>query len=155
MWKAKCESYFDVFSVASHLWVKIAIMHFVGSATSWLQSIDPSLRHMSWPEFCSAVCARFERDQHNHLLRQFFHIKQSESVTEYINQFDTLMHQILAHDPQFSVLALVNRFADGLKLDIKTMDFIQCPLTLILLYLGSLVGRNYVISASVDLSTLY
>jgi hypothetical protein len=35
MWKAKCESYFDVFSIPNHLWVKIASMHFVGSAAFW------------------------------------------------------------------------------------------------------------------------
>lgn len=32
MWKAKCEPYFDVFAIDSTLWVKIATMHFVGSA---------------------------------------------------------------------------------------------------------------------------
>lgn len=36
MWKAKCESYFDVFAIPWKLWVKIATMHFVGSAVFWL-----------------------------------------------------------------------------------------------------------------------
>jgi hypothetical protein len=59
-----------------------------------------------------AVCARFERDHHNHLIRQFFHIRQLDSVTEYVDNFDTLMHQILAHDPMFSLSAIVNHFID-------------------------------------------
>lgn len=40
------------------------------------------------------------------------------------------MHQILAHDPTFSVSAIVNRFIDGLKPDIKAMVFIHRPLDL-------------------------
>jgi hypothetical protein len=31
MWKAKCESYFDVFARDNFLWVKIAAMHFARS----------------------------------------------------------------------------------------------------------------------------
>lgn len=106
MWKAKCESYFDVFAIPWKLWVKIATMHFVGSAAFWLQSSDPVLRLTPWPEFCAAVCARFERDQHNYLIRQFFHIRQNDMVTDYVEQFDTLMHQILAHDPCLVFLLL-------------------------------------------------
>lgn len=45
MWKAKCQSYFEVFNIPSNIWVKIASMHFVGSTTFWLQSVDPALHH--------------------------------------------------------------------------------------------------------------
>jgi hypothetical protein len=130
MWKAKSENYFDVFIVPRELWVKIATMHFVGSAAFSLQSSDPVLRLAPWSEFCAAVCARFERDQHNSLIRQFFHITQSDTVTEYIEQFDTLMHQILAHDPQFSVSAIVNRFIDGLAPEIRAIVLIHRPIDL-------------------------
>jgi hypothetical protein len=130
MWKVKSESYFEVFAIPSELWVKIATMNFVGSAAFWLQSMDPALRLTPWLDFCSAVCARFERDHHNHLIRQFFRIKQYTNVTEYVEQFDSLMHQILAHDPSFSMSAIVNRFVDGLRQDIKAVVFIQRPLDL-------------------------
>jgi hypothetical protein len=74
-------------------------MHFVESAVFWLQSSDLLLRLAPWSKFCAAVCARFERDQHNSLIRQFFHIRQNDTVVEYVEHFDTPMHQILAHDP--------------------------------------------------------
>jgi hypothetical protein len=130
MWKAKSENYFDVYTIPRELWVKIATMHFVGSAVFWLQSSDPVLRVAPWPEFCAVVCARFERDQHNSLMRIFFHITQSDTITEYVEQFDTLMHQILAHDPQFSISAIVNRFIDGLAPEIRSIVFIHRPLDL-------------------------
>lgn len=40
------------------------------------------------------------------------------------------MHQIIAHDPTFSVSAIVNRFVDGLRYDIKAVVFIHRPLDL-------------------------
>lgn len=110
------------------LWV--AVMHFGGSTAFWLQSMDPTIEQITWREFCLAVCARFEHDHHNHLIRQFFHIKQTTIVTEYVELFDTLMHQILAHDPTFSMTTIVNRFVDGLRADIKAIVFIQRPLDL-------------------------
>lgn len=88
------------------------------------------LRHTPWQDFSAAVCARFERDQHNHLLRQFFHIKQLDTDTEYVEHFDSLMHQILAHDPLFSPSAIVNRFIDGLASNIRAVVFIHRPLDL-------------------------
>lgn len=130
MWKAKCESYFDVFAIPKEWWVKIATMHFVGSAAFWLQSVDQAIRLTPFTDFCSVVCVRFERDHHNHLICQFFHIRQSDSVTEYVDNFDTLMHQILAHDPMFSVSAIVNCFIDGLKPDIRSVVLIHRPLDL-------------------------
>jgi hypothetical protein len=76
------------------------------------------------------VCARFEHDQNNHLIQQFFHIRQTNTITKYVEYFDSLMHQILAHDPAFSVSAIVNRFVDGLRYDIKAVVFIHRPLDL-------------------------
>jgi hypothetical protein len=40
------------------------------------------------------------------------------------------MHQIITHDPSFSVCAIVNRFIDGLKHDTKVLVFIHRPLDL-------------------------
>ena len=48
-----------------------------------------------------------KKDQHNHLLRQFFHIKQHTTISEYIEHFDELVHQIRAHDPSLALLLLL------------------------------------------------
>lgn len=64
------------FSIPLVLWVKIASLHFVRSTTFWLQSMDNTIRYTLWSDFSVIVCTRFERDQHNHLICQFFHIKQ-------------------------------------------------------------------------------
>jgi hypothetical protein len=56
MWMAKCESYFDVFAIPGELWVKVAVMHFVGSVAFWLQSMDKSFAKHNRLNFASGVC---------------------------------------------------------------------------------------------------
>jgi hypothetical protein len=73
------------------------------------------------------VCERFEKDQHNILIRHFFRVKQTESVVDYIERFDTLVHQILAYDPKFSTVTITNRFIDGLKDEIQAMVLVHNP----------------------------
>jgi hypothetical protein len=54
------------------MWIRMAVMHFEGSALFWLQLLEHHLRHMSWEEFCSNLINRFRRDQHGLSIRQFY-----------------------------------------------------------------------------------
>lgn len=76
---------------------------------------------------CQAVLQRFERDQHNQVVRQFFHIKQTGSVPEYVELFDELVHQLLAHDPYVNPVVLTSKFVDGLKPEIKDVVLVHRP----------------------------
>ena len=96
IWVKKCESYFDVYAVPTEYWVKLATMNFGGSAAFWMQSIEADLRKCSWEDLCKDVVGRFEQDQYNYIIRQFFHVKQSGSVVEYVEIFYDLVHQLLA-----------------------------------------------------------
>lgn len=121
MWQKKCESYFELYGVPPHMWIKLATLNFTGAADFWLQSVDKSVQKLGWVEFCSAVCGRFERDQQNQLIRQFFRVKQQSTVADYIEHFDDIVHQLRAHDPNFNPMLVTSRFIDGLRSDIKTL----------------------------------
>lgn len=112
------------------MWVKFVVMGFTRTAAFWLQSMDFVIKDTSWKDLCKVVCARFEKDQHNYLLRQFLQIKQLGSVSEYIELFDELMHQIKAHDPSFDVALINNKFIDGLKPEIKSVVLMHKPMDL-------------------------
>lgn len=127
IWQHKCESYFELYAVPFNMWIKLATLNFTHSAAFWLQSVEPLLPTYTWKDFCTAVVDRFQRDQHNFLLRQFFHIRQHSTVPEYIAQFDELIHQIKAHDPTFNPLLVTSRFIDGLKHEIKSVVMIHKP----------------------------
>lgn len=102
-------------------------MYFVGPAVFWLQSLEDSATASSWEELCHIVCKSFDRDQHNQLLRQFFHVKKIGTVSEYFEKFDELVHQILAHDPKFNAANVISRFIDGLREDIRAVVLIHRP----------------------------
>lgn len=59
------------------------------------------------------------------LIRQFYHIHQHASVSEYIDQFDHLLHQLLAHETQLTPAMITARFVDGLKDELKVVVIIQ------------------------------
>ena len=73
------------------------------------------------------MCYRFDEDEHNHLLRTFFHIKQSTTVTEYIEQFSDILHQLLVHDPILPSYVITDRFVDGLKKEIHVVIMVHRP----------------------------
>ena len=102
-------------------------MRLVGNAAFWAHSLEVLVPEIPWPEMCKAVCDRFEKDQHNSLLRQFFRIKQTEGVADYIERFDSIVHQILAHDPKFSTATITNCFIDGLKDEIRVVVLVHRP----------------------------
>ena len=67
------------------------------------------------------------RDQHELLIRQLFHIKQTGSVSEYIEQFSTLVDQLAAYSSPQDPLYFTLRFIDGLRDDIKSVVLVQRP----------------------------
>jgi len=115
IWVKRCETYFDIYEVPDYYRVKLAIMNFTNSAAFWIQSIEMDVKTLSWEDLCQSVVDRFERDQYNHVVRQFFHLKQTSTVAEYVEQFDELVHQLLAHDPYFFPVAITSKFVDGLQ----------------------------------------
>jgi hypothetical protein len=130
LWKHRCETYFDFYAVDRDMWIRFAIMYFEGPAVFWLQSMEHHIRSMNWEEFCLHLNNRFGRDQHSMLIRQFYHIYQNNTLAEYIEQFDILMHQLLAHEGQLTLAMITARFVDGLKDEIKSVVVIQRPVDL-------------------------
>jgi hypothetical protein len=72
----------------------------------------------------------FGRDQHEALIRQLFHIRQTGPVAEYVEQFSGLVDQLAAYEFHSNSLYYAMRFVDGLRDDIKSMVMIQRPATL-------------------------
>jgi hypothetical protein len=75
LWQSRCENYFDMYSVESSVWVRVAIVHFEGPAAWWLQSVNHRIRSTTWTKLRSWIHDRFGHDQHESLIHQLFHIK--------------------------------------------------------------------------------
>lgn len=116
-----------MYVVPSEHRVKLATMYFTRSVDFWMQSIEMDLRKCTSENLCYLVLDRFERAQYNQVIRQFFYIKQSSSVAEYIEAFDELVHKMLAHDPYFNPSVGTSRFVDGLRPEIKAVVLVHRP----------------------------
>jgi hypothetical protein len=127
MWKSNCEQYFDVYGILPVHWVKIATLKFSGNAAFWFQSVRNQMSGISWVSLCDLVCSRFFKDRQQALIRQWFHIKQEGSVSEYVEKFDSLMHQLLAYDNSLLPVYFVSKFIEGLRSDIRMVVLVQRP----------------------------
>lgn len=127
MWKANCEQYFDVYGTHPVNWVKIATLNFVGNAAFWLQSVRSQMGGISWNGLCDAVCTRFAKDKHQALIRQWIRIVQTGTVSEYVEKFDGLMHQMIAYDPSLIPVYFVTKFIEGLKDEVRVVVLVQRP----------------------------
>lgn len=127
LWRARSESYFDMYDVHPCVWIKVSIQHFDGRAARWLQSVERRLKQLSWNEFCALLHDRFGREQHESLIRQLFHIKQVGSVTEYVEHFASLVDELTAYESRTDPLYYTMRFIDGLRDDIKSVIMVQRP----------------------------
>lgn len=78
-------------------------MRFTSAAARWFQSVEQQLTSVSWDAFCAMIHERFSRDQHALLLRQLFNIRQTSSVSEYVDKLSHLSNNFLL-TPQIATL---------------------------------------------------
>jgi hypothetical protein len=127
LWKSRCENYYEMYGVEESLWVRVALMHMEGAVAPWLQSAECRIIETSWSEFCVMIHDRFGCDQHEALIRQLFHIRQSGTVALYVEEFSALVDQLLGYEASADPLYYAMRFVDGLCVDIRSMVMIQRP----------------------------
>lgn len=102
-------------------------MHFSGTAMIWLENGGFDLSHMEWEAFCSLVCEQFERNEFNSLLRQLFHLRRTDSVSDYATKFNDLMYLLLAHSTSWDPALFPSCFVDGLKDEIHIVVIVNNP----------------------------
>ncbi|XBH81973.1 hypothetical protein VPH35_107448 [Triticum aestivum] len=126
-WRTRCEKYFEVYGVQQELWVRLATLHFTGNAARWLQLQEAKHGSLSWEGLCSGLCEKFGREQYQAHIRQFNTLRQRGTVSEYMAQFEELMHHILAHNSGFDSGYFTTLFLEGLRHDIRAGVMLHQP----------------------------
>lgn len=119
-----------MFAIHESYWVPMSILHFSGAAGIWLQSVRKKIAVLEWISFTSLLCTRFGRDRHQLLIRQFYTIKQSTTVAEYIERFDILMNHLVSYSDTTHPYYFLTRFVEGLRSDIRAVVMVQRPMDL-------------------------
>ena len=130
LWISRCEDYFEMYSVDSSFWVRLALNQLDGPAARLSQSVSKRLKQSGWSEFCSWLLERFGRDQQESLIRQLYHIKQTTTVADYVDRFSELVDQLIAYEHTTDPMYYTIRFLDGLRDDIRSVVQVQRPSTL-------------------------
>lgn len=115
LWRTLCEQYFAMYNIHQSYWVSMAMLNFSGAASIWLQSVRNKVVLMSWEDFCNLLCTRFGRDKHQVLIRQFYTIRQTSTVAEYIERFEILVNHLTTYSDALHPLYLLTRFVEGLR----------------------------------------
>jgi hypothetical protein len=130
MWISNCNDYFETYDVAPRRWIKVSTMHLSGATAHWFPAIEQQVLTMSWPQFTTLVLERFGKDQHELLICQLFHIKQTGTVQEYADKFTSLVDGLIAYGKNTDPIYYAMKFVDGLRNDIRTVVHMHCPSTL-------------------------
>lgn len=101
-----------------------------GGAARWFSSLDEHSHLSSWPVFCRVLLERFGKDEHELFIRQLFRIRQHGTVTEYVDQFSSLVDKLVSYGRPVDPLYFVQRFVDGLRSDIRAAIILQRPSSL-------------------------
>lgn len=94
---------------------------------AWLENNDFDLNRMDWGKFCTVVREQFELNEFAGLLRQLFHLRQTDSVADYTTRFTEIMHSLLAHSTTWDPSLFPSRFVDGLRDDIRVVVLLHNP----------------------------
>jgi hypothetical protein len=119
LWITLAEQYFSMFATHESSWVPMSILHFSGAAGVWLQSVRKKIVALN--------CTRFGRDRHQLLIRQFYSIKQTTIVADYIERFDILMNHLVSYSDTTHPYYFLTRFVEGLRADIRAVVMVQRP----------------------------
>nr|XP_020152320.1 uncharacterized protein LOC109737602 [Aegilops tauschii subsp. strangulata] len=127
LWKTLCEQYFTMFGIAPSFWVPMAALNFSGPASIWLQSIQKRLSDFDWNSFTAHLCTRFGRDRHQMLIRQFYAVRQTTSVADYIEIFELIINHLSSYSDTIHPFYFLTRFVEGLRKDIRAVVLVQRP----------------------------
>lgn len=82
---------------------------------------------IDWDGFCNLLCTRFGRDRHQLLIRQFYTLKQTSTVADYIERFEHIMNHLMAYFDAIHPLYFLTHFVEGLRDDVRAVVMVQRP----------------------------
>lgn len=86
-----------MYETEKEMWISVDEMHFEGATSCWFPSIEPQVDSLTWEKFYDMISGRFDRNQHEVLLRKLHNIKHTASVAEYVTEFTTLVEKLTAY----------------------------------------------------------
>jgi hypothetical protein len=98
-----------------------------GNAALWLQQYKLQHPIISWSSLMDDIEAKFGATDHMQFMKKWLALKQTTTVADYKQQFDTLMYQACMHNPHYDEPLFVSQFVKGLKPELRGLVEAQLP----------------------------
>jgi hypothetical protein len=121
VWLNNCLEYFSIFSVPAAMWVSVASMNLKHTAAQWWQFHKMCNGLGGWQEFSAAVVTKFGAEAYPNALRKLLELRQTDTLDQYIKDFDRIRYGVAIHNPLFDEIFFVTHFVRGLKYDIQSV----------------------------------
>jgi hypothetical protein len=129
VWLNNCLEYFSIFSVPAAMWVSVASMNLEHTAAQWWQFHKTRNGLGGWQEFSAEVVAKFGAEAYPNALRKLLELRQTDTLDQYIKDFDRIRYGVAVHNPLFDEIFFVTHFVQGLKYGIQSVVRMQLPTT--------------------------
>jgi hypothetical protein len=129
-WLRQCEKYFSLANVPMENWVSLCTLHCHGVAQTWWRSLRTQAAYIYWTQFCTMLTNIFSAHSSHTSLELFHHLKQTTSVSDYIQKFEEMMALMQTEYPGLTEAYFVCSFIAGLRNGIKHYLIPHSPKTL-------------------------
>lgn len=109
-WVFKIKEFFDVYGVPTEQRIKVASFHIEGPAYAWYKWMMKNSLVQTWLAFLNALLLRFGTSLYDDPKAALKELKQTNSVSEYQNQFEEISTRVTGLSEQW----LVSFFIAGL-----------------------------------------
>jgi hypothetical protein len=113
-----------------HMWPTAASLHMEGNAEKWLHMYKKKHGLGNWDQFMEAVQQKFGVYEYKHAVDDLLELKQSGTVEEYVDLFESLQYQIEMHDQRMGDTYFISQFIKGLKPEMRYQVQGQVPATM-------------------------
>jgi hypothetical protein len=127
LWIDQSLNYFEMFKVARHQWVSMAMLYFEGHAALWYQAYKRRHELVTWDMLTAAVVEEFGQGEYDGQMNKLMQLRQTGTVAEYKKEFEECMYHLLALDDTLSTRWFVSKFIFGLRDDIRVAVRLQEP----------------------------
>lgn len=121
IWRDKCLDYFKACNTSPAMWLTAATLHLEGNTAHWYQSYKLRNEVQNWPQFITAVEAKFGVNDHRRFMSALIQLKQKGTVRDCCQEFQELMFKLCGHNPYYDETMFVGHFLRGLKHEIRVL----------------------------------
>ena len=127
-WICRCERFFQLYNVPEVQRITMVAVYLNDAADSWYQGwIKARVVEARWNELAEELYVRFGEKNMSNVIEEFKMMKQTGTVTDYLDKFKELRALIWNAQPYLTKQYFISNFVSGLKGELQSMVKMMLP----------------------------